>query len=325
MSKPMSRSPGLASAPFRANAVRVIPNPALDNLPATKRHELAAVVRILFAEFEDALAGRNAPHRKAGRILKIILFGSYARGDWVADPVGGYFSDYDLLVVVNHDELADVTEYWTQADDHLLREQTVTGRIRTPVNFIVHSLTDVNAQLRRGRPFFIDIVRDGIALYEAPDHSFDRPKRLSPEVALAEANGYFSEWFDSAVRRLALAEYAISKGYGKEAAFELHQAAERLYHCTLLVLTLYSPKSHKLSFLRSQAERIAPALIEAWPRDTRFEQRCFELLRRAYVDARYSTHYKISDEELAWLVERVQTLQDLVRQVCQGQLAEQIS
>lgn len=93
----------------------------LDHLPAAKRHELEAVVRILFDEFEDALAGRKAPHRKAGRILKIILFGSYAHGDWVADPVGGYFSDYDLLVVVNHDELADVTEYWRQADDHLLR------------------------------------------------------------------------------------------------------------------------------------------------------------------------------------------------------------
>jgi predicted nucleotidyltransferase/HEPN domain-containing protein len=319
---PVQRHPGLASEPFRANAVRVIPNPALDHLPAAKRQELAAVVRILFAEFEDALAGRNAPHRKAGRILKIILFGSYARGDWVADPVGGYFSDYDLLVVVNHDELADVTEYWVQADDHLLREQTVTGRIRTPVNFIVHSITDVNAQLRRGRPFFIDIVRDGIALYEAPDHPFDQPKRLSPEVALAEAKGYFEQWFPSADQFLIQGREAAARGWHNKSAFELHQAVERFYHCTLLVLTLYSPKSHKLNILRSQAERITPVLTEAWPRDTRFAQRAFELLRRAYVEARYSPHYKISDEELAWLVERVEALQDSVRQVCDERLAE---
>lgn len=79
--------------------------------PRCKRQELARIVEILFAEFEDALAGKDAPHRKAGRILKIILFGSYARGDWVSDPKGGYFSDYDLLVVVNHDELTDVLEY----------------------------------------------------------------------------------------------------------------------------------------------------------------------------------------------------------------------
>ena len=89
----------------------------------------------------------------------------------------------------------------------------------------------------------------------------------------------------------------------------------------MLVLTLYSPKSHKLNFLRSQAERIAPSLIAAWPRTTRFEQRNFELLRRAYVDARYSPHDKVTDEELAWLAERVGVLQDLVRDVCEAHLA----
>jgi hypothetical protein len=46
-------------------------------------------------------------------------------------------------------------------------------------------------------------------------------------------------------------------------------------------------------------------LAEAWPRGTKFEQRSFELLRRAYVDARYSPHYKINAEELAWLEGRV--------------------
>ncbi len=105
------------------------------------------------------------------------------------------------------------------------------------------------------------------------------------------------------------------------AAFDLHQATERLYHCLLLVLTLYSPKSHKLNFLRSQCEQHVPALVEAWPRETRFQQRSFELLRRAYVDARYSPHYKITAEELAWLGERVAILQRLVRNACDLRLA----
>lgn len=293
----------------------------LDHLPMAKRHELELITRILFAEFEDALKGRNAPHRKAGRILKVVLFGSYARGDWVADPVGGYFSDYDLLVVVNHDELADTMEYWRGADDRLLQEQTITGRLRTPANFIVHSLSDVNRQLARGRPFFVDIVRDGIALYEAEDHPFEQPQRLSAEAAGAEAQASFDEWFQSAGEFLVHGVDAAQRGWGKKAAFELHQAAERFYHCTLLVLTLYSPKSHKLNFLRSQAERIAPSLIAAWPRTTRFEQRSFELLRRAYVDARYSPHYKVSDAELTWLVERVAVLQELVQTECEAHLA----
>lgn len=80
--------------------------------------------------------------------------------------------------------------------------------------------------------------------------------------------------------------------------------------------TLYSPKSHRLNFLRSQCEQAEPRLIAAWPRDTRFAQRCFELLRRAYVDARYSPHYRITQEELRWLMSRVEDLKTLVEQIC---------
>ena len=293
---------------------------SLDHLPEGKRRELERVVEILFAEFEDALKGRNAPHRKAGRILKIVLFGSYARGDWVDDPVGGYKSDYDLLVVVNHDELTDLPEYWGPADDHLLREYQIAKRLTAPANFVVHSLTDVNKQLKKGRPFFVDIVRDGIALYEAPDHPFEQAEPLSPEAARTEAQGYFDQWVGSVPGFVRNAGYAINDGDLKLAAFLMHQATERLYHGVLLVLTLYSPKSHKLNFLRSQAEQVAPMLVAAWPRETRFEQRCWELLRRAYVDARYSPHYKISGEELAWLSERIAVLQATVEAACRQRL-----
>jgi HEPN domain-containing protein len=111
------------------------------------------------------------------------------------------------------------------------------------------------------------------------------------------------------------------RGDLNEAAFNFHQAVERLYHCVLLVLTLYSPKSHKLNFLRSQAESHGPGLIQAWPRDTRFAQRCFELLRRAYVEARYSPHYTITADELTWIGTRVEVLQGLVWSICEGELA----
>lgn len=293
----------------------------LDHLSLARRQEIAHVVRILFDGFDTALAGRNAPHAKGARLLKIVLFGSYARGDQVVDPVGGYFSDFDILVVVNHEELTDLGEYWRLAEDQFLRELETGGPVRTQVNLIVHSLADVNARLRRGRPFFADIVRDGILLHDTPGYPFDPPKPLSAEAARTEAQSYFDEWFGSAADFLAGAQFHQSRGSMKVSAFDLHQATERLYHCVLLVLTLYSPKSHKLNFLRSQAERLVPGLIPAWPRSTRFDQRCFELLRRAYVDARYSSHYRISREELDWLIDRVTDLQQRVRQVCEEHIA----
>ena len=91
---------------------------SLDHLPEGKRAELSRVLEVLFREFED-VTKRKSGTRLQGRILKVILFGSYARGNWVDDPVGGYKSDYDLLIVVNHDDFADVTDYWMGAEAHL--------------------------------------------------------------------------------------------------------------------------------------------------------------------------------------------------------------
>lgn len=201
-----------------------------------------------------------------------------------------------------------------------MRDYVVTKRLATQASFIVHSLTDVNKQLKHGRYFFTDIVRDGIVLYEAPDHPFTASEPLSAEAARAEAQGYFDKWFPSAEAFLRGSQFYANEGSLNEAAFNLHQAAERFYHCFLLVQRLYSPKSHKLNFLRNLCEELDGSLITAWPRDSRFSQRSFELLRRAYVDARYSPHYKITREELAWLLERVAVLRDLTKAACEMRL-----
>ncbi|QDX26126.1 HEPN domain-containing protein [Sphingomonas suaedae] len=297
----------------------------LDHLPDRKRRDLERIVQILFAEFEDATALATQKWKKQGRILKVILYGSYARGDWVEDPVGGYYSDYDILVVVSDDRLTDPVEYWAKADDHFVREVTISKRISAPVAFIVHSLADMNDQLMRGRPFFIDAIQQGIALYEVDGYPFAEPQPLTEEAALAEAQKYYHRWYNVAQR--SLSTYRLQRAEGDDefwrnkAVFELHQATEQLYHCVLLTLTLYSPKSHKLNFLRAQGEPLVHELIGIWPRDTKFARRCFELLQQAYVNARYSPHYKITPEELDWLAERVELLQKTVRDVCERRLA----
>jgi hypothetical protein len=48
----------------------------------------------------------------------------------------------------------------------------------------------------------------------------------------------------------------------------------------------------------------------------------FEKLKDAYVKARYSKHYRISDEELAWLGARVEALGQIVHAVCLDRLSE---
>lgn len=128
----------------------------LDHLPPNKQRELERVVQILFEEFGEATALATQEWKKKGRILKVILYGSYARGGWVDEPhtAKGYQSDYDLLVIVNDKRLVDRVEYWAKAEERLIRELSITKTLRTPVNFIVHTLQEVNdglAQAQRSR------------------------------------------------------------------------------------------------------------------------------------------------------------------------------
>ncbi|WP_313553130.1 HEPN domain-containing protein [Brevundimonas sp.] len=292
---------------------------SLDHLPLPKQAELRHVVDVIRASFEEAIATRRAERLKHGKILKVILYGSYARGDWVHDPVGRYFSDFDLLIIVDHEDLTD-GEFWFDANNRTMPGE---GEIRTPVSIIVHSLDDVNDQLDRGRYFFADILRDGVILYDTAGAKLHKPATIKAKAALAEAEGFFTKWTSSSASFARGARFYMGEGADPNlAAFSLHQAAEHLYHCVLLVVTLYSGKAHNLAFLRKKAEAIDARLAEAWPRETKFERRCFELLREAYVKARYSEHYKVSDEELGWLTERVEILRGLAVAVCEERLRD---
>jgi hypothetical protein len=58
---------------------------SLDHLPERKQRELARILEIFHEEFEDVLKGGTADFKKRGRILKVILFGSYGRATgWIS-------------------------------------------------------------------------------------------------------------------------------------------------------------------------------------------------------------------------------------------------
>jgi predicted nucleotidyltransferase/HEPN domain-containing protein len=283
----------------------------LDHLPHGKQREIARVTEILFEEFTDAMKSASSPKKKEGRIVKIVLFGSYARGTWVDEPhtAKGYLSDYDLLIVVNQQSLVDFATYWYRAEDRIMRE---TG-IKTPVNFIVHTMDEVNNALSQGQYFFTDIIKEGIALYDLKGSTpFVTPQPQTADEALATAEKHFEQRMEGVRSAFEFFEFGLKAGRYNDAAFMLHQTVERLYTCLLLVETNYSPSTHSIKFLRSLAEQIDPELISVWPREAKQDRRLFELLKRAYVDARYSEHYAITLEELAWLGERAKILQALV-------------
>lgn len=291
---------------------------SLNHIPLRKQREIGRVLEILHEEFEDALKDGTAEFKKRGRILKIILFGSYAKGGWVDEPftMKGYRSDFDLLIIVNNRKLCEFAEYWHKAADRLIHDKS----IETPVSFIVHSRREVNTYLNEGQYFFSDIRKEGIVLYELDDEPLAEPKPLSPSDRLRVASEHFEHRYSTANNLRILGSSARRSSMFNEAAFLMHQSIEQAYSCALLTLTNYGPPSHNIKFLRSLAEEQDRRLAIAFPRDQQRERAWFNTLNEAYVKARYSKHFEISEEALGWLAEQTTMLLELVNKVCSEHL-----
>jgi hypothetical protein len=219
-------------------------------------------------------------------------------------------------VIVNNKKLAEYETYWHKAKDRIQRA------VKTPVSFIVHNRRFVNEALCKGQYFFTDIRKEGIVLYELDDEPLAEPAPLTPREAYETARENFQDRFTSATEFMPGVELYMGRKNWRKAAFLLQQAIEHAYSALLLTLTNYSPPSHNIAFLRSLAEERDRRLVDAWPRDLQRYRAWFNRLAEAYVKARYSKHYMISEEALLWLGGRVEQLCALVETVRKEHLAK---
>jgi predicted nucleotidyltransferase/HEPN domain-containing protein len=274
---------------------------SLDHLPETKRAQLRDIVSIF---------------REGAPIEMLILFGSHARGDWVEDPETKYASDYDVLAVVMSEGVAADVSLWHEMER---RAREVAGK--TPVTLIVHDIKFVNHEIRIGQYFFADIVNEGVLLFDSRRMQLAKPKALNASERLALAERNFVNWFDSASEFWRGCRYYASRNLLKHAAFLLHQATERYYHAALLVFTGYKQRTHDIEALGKLAGEQHALLFDVLPKTDPEDKRLFDLLKKAYIDARYSMSYRVTADELVILQERVLVLGERVRAACLEKMA----
>ena len=286
---------------------------SLSHLPKYKRDELQRVKEIILDECPT--------------VLMIILFGSHARGDWVEDRHIGadgilyeYMSDFDILVIVPSHQLVTSSSIWHRAESRIHRSP-----IRTWTNLIVESIETVNKALGHGHYFFSDLKKEGILLYDSGEAKLARQRKLNPKERRGQAKAHFKEWYTSAEGFYLGFEFYLEKGRLKHAAFELHQAVERFYSAILLVFTNYRPKIHDLETLTHMVGGCDPVFLTVFPRATDEQKESFDLLKRAYIEARYSSAYQITKEQLEYLAQRVRNLQDLTKKICEARIESYLS
>ena len=277
---------------------------SLTHLPKYKREELELIVKIIRRQFHSA--------------HMLILFGSYARGEWVEETYTEghityeYISDFDILVLTRLKKTAQNQANQSRVDNTILLHKA----IKTPVSVIYHSLGQVNPRLKEGHYFFSDIKKEGIVLFDTGKLKLERRRKLSPAKRKQIAQEDFKMWFSSARDFYLGYKFYFKKRKYKIAAFQLHQAVERFYGAVMLVFTGYKPKRHNIETLGRRVSGCDAAFLKVFPRATKQQDNMFKLLKKAYIDARYKKDYKITKKQLEYLAKRVKILQRLTKKIC---------
>ena len=286
---------------------------SIDFLPERKQrdlHELAALIR---DEVKD--------------VVMIILYGSYAANTYVERDERRdygvrtiYMSDYDLLVVTKR-RLGE-------------RESTVEARIRERFaagkndenlprpQVINESISKLNDALTMGRYFYVEIVAKGIMLYDSGECQLATPGELDYAEIKKMAEEYYGDKFSDGLDFFKGANFYYQEENYHMTAFMLHQATESFLKTIPLVYILYGYKEHDLQFLIEKCKPYTLELAKVFPCDTDEEKRLFDLLRRAYLEARYNKkNFIVTKADIDALVPKIELLRDIVEKGCRLQIA----
>jgi len=252
-------------------------------------------------------------------VQMVVLFGSYARGDWKDGPheqgrgrlIIHKRSDYDILVLTANEYTARDITLWDK-----VKEKLAQCNLSTHVRIIARDVDFVNYKLSHGQYFFTEICEQGIILYDSGRFKLRQKQDLNPSEAKQHAQAHFDEAFTSATEFYDAFEYKFKKGQYKNAAFQLHQAAEFASKTVLLVFGSECPQEHHLDVLGDLSADYCPELAGILPRETDEEKGLFELLDYAYIGARYDIHYKITKEQLEQLSPCVKKLHEVTEKIC---------
>ena len=287
---------------------------SINFLPERKRNDLRELVGLIRDEVRD--------------VVMIILYGSYAKNTYVECDerrdfgVKTYYtSDYDLLVVTKK-RLG-------------VREGTVATRVnarfmdgrdnefQTRPQLINESVSKLNDALSEGRYFYVEILAQGILLYDSEEYRLATPRELDYAEIKEMAEAYYKDKYSDTEDFLFHAKIAQERGTYQMCSFMLHQATENFIKTIPLVYVLYGYKEHDLEFLIEKCKPYTLDLAKVFPRDTDEEERLFKLLQRAYIEARYNKkNFTVTKADIDALIPRIELLRDIVEKVCRERIDE---
>lgn len=255
----------------------------------------------------------------------IILYGSYATGKYVKFDSKTEFgvrthfmSDYDILVITNGAIDKEVGHKLDNIEDIYYKNNDN----KTPVQFINYDINKLNRNLSDGRYFYSQIKKEGIFLYNSENFKLARRRKLHYDEIKKQAEEYFEQKFKRAHLFYDQTEFMYGKQEYAMSSFNLHQTCENLFHTVKLVFTLEKGKQHNLTKLLASVRKYSNEFTKIFPRKTEEEKRLFNLVKAAYVEARYNPDFLVTKEDMDILMIMVENLFDLTKSLCEIKIDE---
>ena len=277
------------------------------------------------------IALTNIIKKRIPNCSMIVLFGSYARGTEVIYDVTveenglvtSYQSDFDIMIVLPNpstkaNALAIEGRMYSKVETEYNR--IFAGKLHAPPQFVVECESLLCENLDKQQPFFTDILKDGICLYNDGRVTLPEPKAMLYSIKRDLAQENFDHGIYQADAFLDKGYYDFQKKRCELASFELHQACERYYRNISMVFINYHPKIHDLEKLIDRTKSFSTELLSVFPQDTDFEKSTFKLLRDAYIDARYNLKFVVTKKELEYMLERTEALKEISYRICKEQI-----
>lgn len=281
---------------------------SIAHLPESRQEQIQKIIKVI-KDFVDP--------------EKIILYGSRASGketedSYVKNGMRYYYtSDYDIAVITKSTDLKG----------YELDEVLNNMNIKPDINAQMYDIEFFNTLLENGEYFFVTIFEDGILVYDKGEFDLVEPKPLSMQQVLINAEKYHKYWFSLIHEYHELAQVSFNRSIAHNtkpnvAIWMLYQVIEGLYSAILLVFTGNKPKLHNLYKYRNSVRGFSKELDSIFPFPTKdkYEYNLFDLLKRAYIGAKYKDDFEVSIEEVQVINTRIDKMMKVTKKLCQERI-----
>lgn len=181
-----------------------------------------------------------------------------------------------------------------------------------PVTVIVLKTATFGEWLKAGHRFACTVWQSAEVIYDSGNLSLGISDiNRKPELD-NDSEHLYTDGLTKAKEFLAGSELFRIRKQHAIAAFMLHQSAEQALRTLLKIGTGYHANTHSLERLLRYASLTSYQLLDIFPQKTDHEKRLFNLLQKAYIDTRYTAQYKISNDDLVCLTEKVRHIHEIL-------------